>query len=114
MKKNEFLESFYLLESDLEQLTKHKIAAYDLYPYNSILKNGILYHIDYGYFNFCNNPLKNKQLLDEYIYELLGNIFEFMGYQDICSYIFPEEIFEYSKKEMNESETVKTFIKKII
>lgn len=68
MKKNEFLESFYLLESDLEQLTKHKIAAYDLYPYNSILKNGILYHIDYGYFNFCNNPLKNKQLLDEYIY----------------------------------------------
>ena len=114
MKKNQFLESFYLLEKDLDVLTKNKIAVYDLLPYNSILKKGILYHIDYGYFEKCDNPNKNISLMDEYIGELLDNIYEYLGYNIHTSELIPNYLFDYLKKDMNEGETVKEFVKKII
>ena len=114
MKKNQFLESFYLLEKDLEVLTKNKIAVYDLLPYNSILKKGILYHIDYGYFERCDNPNKNICLMDEYIQELLDNIYEYLGYKVDTVHLLSNNLFDYLKKDMNEGETVKEYVKKII
>lgn len=114
MKKNQFLESFYLLEKDLEVLTKNKIAVYDLLLYNSVLKKGILYHIDYGSFKKCKDAVKINGIMYNSFAEGVLKRISFLQNGFYPEWVLSSDRLEILKRNMGKKETVKEFVKRMV
>ena len=94
-------------------LSEKEIMVSDLTLVNCVLKNGILYHVDYGSFKKKSNAHKiNEGVYNSFVKEVLNRV-SFLQNFRYPDWVLSNDRLEFLKKNMKATETIDDFVRRI-